>query len=232
MITAMPIVLRAFLAFLRRPRLLEPSGLRAPGARADWLALLALHLGVLLLVVMPVYALWMKAFGLPAPDSFGQVDPVILPWIVVIAAPIAEEALFRGWQTGRPRALWLLGCAALAALAVLANVMGASAVLAGAVLLAAMVAAPIGWVALRRREAPRWFVAAFPAIFYLVVAAFAVVHVLNYPSATLLGLPLVLPQLWGALVLGYIRQRIGLVAAMLDHAVANAAVLALAMLGS
>ena len=33
----------------------------------------------------------------------------LLP-ITVLIAPVLEEMIFRGWQTGRPRALWLLGC--------------------------------------------------------------------------------------------------------------------------
>lgn len=223
--------LRAFLAFLRRPRLLEPTGLRAPGALATWLTLVALHLGVLLVLVMPAYSFWMARFELAPPDAFGKVAPEMLPGLAVLLAPVGEELLFRGWQSGRPRALWLLGCA-LTGLAVLMYGYAANLPVAtGATLLALLVAAPVGWALLRRRATPRWFAAAFPTIFYAVVTLFAVVHFVNYPSVSLLGLPLLLPQLWGALVLGYVRQRLGLVAAILEHAVANAAVLGLAMLG-
>lgn len=222
--------LRAFLAFLLRPRVLEPTGLRAPGALKIWLTLLALHLGVLLLVVMPAYGVWMTSFDLPPPDAFGKVSPTLLPGLAVLLAPAAEELLFRGWQSGRPRALWLLACA-LAAIAVLMAGQAANEpLMTGVALLAMLVAAPIGWTLLRRRPTPRWFAVSFPVIFYAVVALFAVVHFVNYPSATLLGLPLLLPQLWGALVLGYVRQRIGLIGAILDHAVANAVVLGMAML--
>ncbi len=223
--------LRDFLEFLRRPRLLEPTGLRPPGALATWLTLLALHLGVLLLVVMPMYGVWLTVFKLSPPDAFGKIAPELLPGLTVLLAPLGEELLFRGWQSGRPRALWLLGCA-LVGIVVLVFGQGANQPVAtGLALLALLMAAPIGWVRLRARATPRWFAAAFPAIFYAVVALFAVVHFVNYPSASLLGLPLLLPQLWGALVLGYVRQRIGLIGAILDHAVANAVVLGLAMLG-
>lgn len=220
-----------FLAFLRRPRLLEPTGLRAPGALATWLAMLAIHLGVLLVVVMPVYGFWLTSFELSPPDSFGKVAPELLPGLAVLLAPIGEEMLFRGWQSGRPRALWLLACALVAIGALVLGQAANQPVATGLTLLALLIAAPIGWVRLRRQATPRWFAVAFPAIFYAVVALFAVVHFVNYPSASLLGLPLLLPQLWGALVLGYIRQRIGLIGAIIDHAVANAVVLAIAMMG-
>ena len=124
--------------------------------------------------------------------------------------------------------------ALVALVAIGALVLGQAAnqpVATGLTLLALLIAAPIGWVRLRRQATPRWFAVAFPSIFYAVVALFAVVHFVNYPSASLLGLPLLLPQLWGALVLGYIRQRIGLIGAIIDHAVANAVVLAIAMMG-
>jgi membrane protease YdiL (CAAX protease family) len=220
-----------FLTFLRRPRLLEPTGLRAPGALATWLAMLAIHLGVLLVVVMPVYGFWLTSFELSPPDSFGKVAPELLPGLAVLLAPIGEEMLFRGWQSGRPRALWLLACALVAIGALVLGQAANQPVATGLTLLALLIAAPIGWVRLRRQATPRWFAVAFPAIFYAVVALFAVVHFVNYPSASLLGLPLLLPQLWGALVLGYIRQRIGLIGAIIDHAVANAVVLAIAMMG-
>lgn len=222
---------RDFLEFLRRPRVLEPTGLRAPGALATWLTLLALHLGVLLVLVMPAYSLWMTSFDLAPPDAFGKVSPTLLPGLAVLLAPVGEELLFRGWQSGRPRAFWLLACAIAAIVVLFVGQTANQPVATGLALLAVLMAAPIGWVRLRARATPRWFTAAFPVIFYAVVALFAVVHFVNYPSASLLGLPLLLPQLWGALVLGYVRQRIGLIGAILDHATANAVVLGLAMLG-
>jgi hypothetical protein len=42
---------------------------------------------------------------------------------------------------------------------------------------------------------------------------------------------MVLPQLWAAAMLGFTRQRLGLPAAILQHALANAASMALAMAG-
>lgn len=226
-------VLREFGAFLRRPALLEPQGLRQAAARRTWGWLTALLIGGLLLVLLPVLGAWQKAFGLPSPDAFGAVSKAMLVPIVVLIAPVLEELLFRGWQTGRAAALWLLGCA-LAAIGVLMSVATdpARALTAAALLLALVVAAPLGWWLLRSRRQPLgWFAKGFPAIFYLVAVGFALAHLSNYPRASLLAVPLVLPQLWAALVLGFMRQRLGLIPAILAHALANSCSLGLALLG-
>lgn len=223
-------VLRGFADFLRRPALLAPTGLRAADARRSWAWLTALLVGGLLVVLLPLLGAWQKAFALPAPDAFQAVPKSMLIPLVVLIAPVLEELLFRGWQSGRARALWLLGCAlAVAVVAVLGTALNP--LVTAGVVLAALIAAPAGWWLLRRRTAPLdWFVRAFPAIFYLVAGGFALAHLSNYPRVSLLAVPLVLPQLWAALVLGYMRQRLGLIPAILAHALANACSLALALL--
>ena len=107
---------------------------------------------------------------------------------------------------------------------------GLSPLATGSLFLLLLAAAPIGWFLLRKKGVPRWYGLAYPAIFYFIAIAFALAHIVNYPQFSLLALPLVLPQLWGALVLGFIRMRIGLIASILAHAFANGAALALAML--
>jgi membrane protease YdiL (CAAX protease family) len=67
-------------------------------------------------------------------------------------------------------------------------------------------------------------------IFYLGAALFALPHALNYPEVSWLTLPLVLPQAWAGLTLGYLRQKIGLSAAILAHATSNGLMLGVAML--
>jgi membrane protease YdiL (CAAX protease family) len=108
-------LIEEFTAWLARPRLLEPSGLRAPGAWRVWRTLLALHLVVLLLVLLPLLGLWQKAMGLPSPEAFDKVSKAMLVPFVVLLAPVAEELAFRGWLTGRVRAVWLVGCGFAAA---------------------------------------------------------------------------------------------------------------------
>ncbi|MFM5884505.1 MAG: CPBP family intramembrane glutamate endopeptidase [Novosphingobium sp.] len=224
-------VLREFLDFLRRPAILTPQGWRGGGGKR-WAVLTALLVIGLIGVMMPFLELWQKAFDLPSPDAFAKMDKRWLVPVVVLIAPPIEELLFRGWQRGSVSALWLLGCA-LAAVAVLTFVTDpAQALLAGGALLALLVAAPLGWFLLRKRPAPlAWFARVYPWIFYLVAAGFALVHLSNYPSVSLLAVPLVLPQLWAALVLGYLRQRLGLVQGILAHMTANACSIGLALLG-
>ena len=220
--------LRDFIAYLRHPRLIAPSGLRAAGAWRVWGVLLVLYLGVLLGVVGPAMKLWQAAFALPAPDAFGKVSHAALVPLVVLAAPLGEEVFFRGWLMGRPRALWLMlwgmvACALLAALTVHLAEMAA-----GLGVLGAGVAAIAGWWRLRRYEAaPGWYAAAFPVIWYLVVVLFALSHLGNYPRFSWALVPMVLPQLWAGLVLGYMRMRLGLPASMLAHGLANAIAAAL-----
>lgn len=223
-------VLRAFTDFLRRPALLAPQGLRTAGSRRTWVWLTALLIGGLLLVLLPVLGAWQKAFALPSPDAFQAVPKQLLVPLVVLVAPVLEELLFRGWQSGRVAALWLLGCAlAVAVVAALGTALNPL-VTAGTVL-AALIAAPAGWWLLRGRSAPLgWFARGFPVIFYLVAGGFALAHLSNYSRISLLAVPLVLPQLWAALVLGYMRQRLGLLPAILAHALANGCSLGLAVL--
>ncbi|TCM17011.1 CAAX prenyl protease-like protein [Novosphingobium sp. PhB165] len=227
----MPGVLRELPTFLKRPALLTPIGLRT---REGWTALGTmeiLHVAGLFLVVLPLLSLWQQAMHLPSPDAFDKLPSGWLLPFAVAVAPMVEESIFRGWQTGRPRALWLLACAVLfAILAVYAKAVGPVALIA--LLLVLAVAALGGWIRLRkRREPPAGYVAAYPAIFWIVALLFAGVHLMNYPSVSMLSLPMVLPQLWAALMLGFTRQRIGLPAAMLQHAGANAATLVLVHFG-
>jgi len=217
-------------AFLRRPQVLRPSGLRSTPAWRALAMLLVLHVAVMLLAVLPAISLWQKQFGLPMPDAFGKLPRGWLLPITVLVAPVLEEAIFRGWQSGRPRALWLLAC--FAAFVVLVTTARAVAPLTLLGMLVALAAAAIGgWLWLRKRPPLRLFAAVYPAIFWLVALGFAAVHLMNYPSWSLASLPMVLPQLWAAMVLGFTRQRLGLPAAMLQHAGANAAAMALSMVG-
>lgn len=224
--------LRAFAAFLLRPRLLEPAGLRAPGAWRELGVMVALYVAVLIGLLGPMIGFWQTRFALPAPDAFGRISPALLVPVAVLIAPLLEEIAFRGWLTGRARALWLLACA-LGALALLyAHAQGLGPLWTGGGLAALAIAAAAGWLALRKRGAPSWFAALFPAIFYLSAAAFSLVHIANYPHFSALALPLIVPQLWGGLVCGFLRMRIGLPASFIAHAAANSVALTLAMLAS
>ncbi|KQM21354.1 CPBP family glutamic-type intramembrane protease [Novosphingobium sp. Leaf2] len=224
------VVLREWLGFLRRPAVLTPSGLRTRAAWRALCVLLLVHLAGMLLVILPVIALWQRQFALPMPDAFGKLpDGWLLP-ITILIAPVLEEMIFRGWQRGRPRALWLLAC--FAALVILLAKAGDLAPKGAAGALAALIVLALGgWLWLRKRPTRMLYRHAYPATFWLVALTFAGFHLMNYPATTWLSLPMVLPQLWAALLLGFTRQRLGLPAAMLQHAAANAASMALAAAG-
>lgn len=218
--------LREMPAWLRRPRLGLPLGIRNADAWRQLWPLIALELAVMLVVILPLAELWKSAFDLSDPTAFDQLPHGWLVPLTVLAAPVAEEILFRGWLTGRVRALWLLGCAvALFGLAFASSAKAIPPLAGGIGVIVLALAAPIGWFLLRKRGTPQWFGKAFPAIFYLVVAGFALSHLSNYSNISLLLVPLVLPQAWIALMLGYTRMRLGLVHSMLMHMTSNGAVL-------
>ncbi|MBH0114785.1 CPBP family intramembrane metalloprotease [Novosphingobium sp. YJ-S2-02] len=220
-------ILGDLLGFLARPRLMQPAGL----ARAsNWGALgvlCVLHWAVLILCLLPLTLMVQKSMGLAPPDAFGKIPGNWLIPAVVVIAPVLEELVFRGWQSGRPRALWLLACAIAASIATAATVHDGKlmlALLAGVILVAVA-----GWTALRRRAPLRSFAGAFPAIYWIMALVFAGVHTLNYAQVSAATLLLVLPQLWAGIMLGFTRQRIGLVGSMIEHASANGAVVLLGL---
>ncbi len=222
-------ILREFGLFLRRPAILDPQGWGHGGAKR-WAVLTVVLIAGLMAVLLPFLGAWQKAWGLPSPTAFDAFPRAWLIPVTVIVAPVAEELLFRGWQRGSAAALWLLGCALVGAAVLTRMTDPAQALPAASALVLAAAAMPIGWLMLRRRPAPlRWFSRAFPWIFYAVAIGFALFHLTNYPQVTPLMLPLVLPQLWGALVLGYMRQRLGLMQAILTHVAANGCSIALAL---
>jgi len=223
-------ILRELPAYLHRPQLTAPAGLRKADAWRQLALLIAFETVVLMLVVLPLVLAWKNAFGLPDPTAFDKLPKGWLLPLALVAAPLGEEMIFRGWLTGRVRALWLLGCALAIAGLGYASTIGMAPLAVGFAALAVLIAAPVGWFVLRKRGVPRWFSAGFPAIFYLVLTGFALMHLMNYPRFSLLMIPLVLPQAWIGLMLGYTRMRIGLPGSMLMHMLSNGTVLAFAAL--
>lgn len=217
-----------FFRFLKRPELIGNQSWRTVGNFRRWVIILALQV-VGLFILLPLLSQWQELFDLPAPTAFEDIDPKLLPWLVILIAPVVEEIVFRGWQSGRPRALWLMACATVGTVATAAVVMGSASQIAVALIfLGSLLAALIGWIVLRRKQAPAWFAQSFPAIFYIAAALFAAMHLFNYPSFSLLSLPLVLPQAWAGLTLGYLRQQVGLTGSIAAHAVSNGLMLAVA----
>ena len=220
-----------FAAWLARPWMFTSSGLRAPGAWRALRAMLALHLVVLLLVLLPLLGLWQNVMGLPSPEAFDKVSKATLVPFVVLLAPVAEELAFRGWLTGRVRALWLVGCALVAAVFLAMVSFHVYEVPASFAVLGMGLVAPAGWWRLRGRGVVPGFERAFPVLVWLSILVFGLSHLSNYPRFSWTLLPMVLPQLWAGMTLSYTRMRIGIFGSMLIHAAANGLSLALALLG-
>lgn len=226
LLARLPATWHHFAAFLRAPNVLAPAGLRSPGAARTIGAMLALHL-LGLMVIGLLMSGWMTLMGIEGPDAFAQFPPHYLVPLAVLGAPLIEESVFRGWLTGRPRALWLLLCLLVGiGLTVLAQ-QGLLAPLAAAGW--PLAASLVGWIVLRKLRAGPLFRTGFPLIFYASAIVFGLIHVLNYSAPGLAHLPLILPQLWAGLTLGFLRLRVGLPAAMLVHAVSNGLAVGLAL---
>lgn len=150
--------------------------------------------------------------------------------LVVIGAPVMEEVAFRGWLSGKPGPL--LALLALGAGAVGFAVVHAAVPALGALLvIAGVIGAALALFLLRRRQAMGWFAQGFPILFWLSTLAFALVHLANFDEGSLaVLLPLVLPQFILGAMLGYVRVRFALWAAILLHAAHNATALGIAAL--
>ncbi|WP_336987393.1 type II CAAX prenyl endopeptidase Rce1 family protein [Altererythrobacter aquiaggeris] len=193
-------------------------------------------LDLVLMCVLLAAALTIFSFGVDIPanklDSL-TLDPQIL-FVIIIAAPVFEEILFRSWLSGRPALITImliLGAFALG----LATIAGASGLdnrwifAIGGV--AAIIAATFAGLHLRGRAPFRFFTRHFGWFYALSTGLFAVAHLGNYDNANPVFLLLVIPQAVAGLVFGYTRIHYGLWASMLVHALHNGTFIAFAMLG-
>ncbi len=219
-------VLADFAAFVKAPRFVPAAGLGAPGAWRAVGTMLALNIAGLF-AMLPLLHLWQQHFGLSGPSGYEDMELATIAPLVVLAAPVIEECLFRGWLSGRPRALWLIVAAIVFGTAIVGLRPEGPPLLA--LVGGALVALPLGWFVLRKRATPQWFERRFVWFLYASVALFALVHLLNYPNPGAPYLPMVLPQLWAGFTLAWVRTRIALPASMLVHGVSNAAALGLAL---
>jgi len=166
----------------------------------------------------------------PAPRFFGETVAEQAFGFLVLA-PMLEEALFRGWMSGR-RAALSFALAGLIALALLGGgllIGGGAARWSGLAAAAVVLAGLVRWLAARTRETeiPAWFTRHFALLVWASCVLFALIHLGNYPPLVYpAGLLLVVPQLVGGLLLAYTRTRLGLEAAILQHAAFNAVYLA------
>jgi membrane protease YdiL (CAAX protease family) len=214
---------------------LRPSFASEPLAWGrDTVAALALLLVVTLAGIPAVRLLVESVFGplgvLPAAIPPQPINPrEVLEYLLL--APLLEELLFRGWLTGRRAALRfaVFGFAALGLfLAAMVVSMTAGRILALAAV-ACVFAGLIRWSRSRHRDTavPRWFIRDYRWIVWGTSVLFGLIHLGRFePLPGVLGLVVVVPIMFGGMLLAYTRTRLGLGAAIIQHAVFNALVLA------
>ncbi len=217
---------RRFREFLRMPSL----DVSQQNAKPVLVVARLFALDMLIMFALISIAIGFEVAGVELPDNvFDDVawTPTLV-LLIIVGAPVLEELLFRGWLSGRPAPIMAL--LSLGAGVAIFGSIGANNALAGLpFLLIGIAGAVIALFALRQRPPMAWFARLFPAFFWLSSIAFALVHLSNYDEgAATIALPLVLPQFVLGLMLGYVRVRFSLWAAMGLHAVHNATLLALA----
>ncbi len=216
------------IAFLRRPTLNVSEQSAAPFKVLGRIYLLDM-LAMLVLVICASIAV---AAGVYLPRT--ALAEIEFTWMIVLAvivgAPVFEELAFRSWLSGKPGHVIALlsvgaGATGFAAIHMSAPIIGAL------VMIAAVVGAIAAIITLANRPPMAFFERYFPAFFWLSTLAFALVHIFNFQEGSLaVLLPLVLPQFMLGGLLGYIRVRVGLWAAIVLHAAHNATALGISAL--
>jgi len=222
--------IREALTFIAEPRAVRPADEPFSAHLKPLLVLLAVNIAVLF-TLLPLLELWNKAMGIETPKLvLDHNSPLLIVAAVAILPPL-EELVFRGWQTGKAWQLALLlgglltGLAAFMAGPAGAGWLGLPLLGVGAVLTA--IAA---WTLRGRSETPGWFTRHFRWIFWFTAALFASAHYSNYTGLSWAHAPLVLPQLWAGLLLGFVRLRYGLLRSAALHVGSNALVVAISAL--
>lgn len=224
-----PVAWRDWKSFLAQPRLPDRASLDFVGGVRALAPLLALDLIFMALLIGSLGAA--VALGFEMPDHMlGDMKPTAgMIALIVLAAPLGEEIMFRGWLSGRPgHVAAILALAAGGAIAAL----GDGAMLSAAGAIGGVLLAPILLFVFRKRPAMGWFQRHFRWFFWASVLAFAAVHLGNFADAGPALLPLVLPQFVLATFLGYLRVNYGLWSSVLMHMLHNSVFAALMVAGA
>lgn len=217
---------KRFGAFLKRPTL--DVGAQNEGAPTVLARIFALDMAAMFVLIGLASALIAAGIYIPATALAGMEFTPGIIFAVVIGAPVMEEIAFRGWLSGKPGPI--LALILIAAGASGAFFLHASAPAIGALIgVAAIVAALAALFILRAKPAMDWFAKLFPVFFWLATISFALVHLANFDEGSLaVLLPLVLPQFILGMMLGYVRVRFALWAAIALHAAHNATAITIA----
>ncbi|MDE1467312.1 CPBP family glutamic-type intramembrane protease [Aurantiacibacter sp. D1-12] len=225
------------LRFVRRPDL--------PDKTAGWSKVTALLLlGVIAIDILldnliqsVLRALDGRVINLPEMfESDVTTAQLLLSFLVL--APLVEEAMFRGWMSGRKASLRFAAWGLAALLLALSGELVVTQEYLTPITIAAFGLAGIGfgqWVLTYRRDAevPGWFQRHFHWLVWASAIAFGLFHLGNYMGAFSLGHVLIVsPAILGGLLLAYTRTRFGLRAAIAHHAIYNAVYLGVTAIGS
>ncbi len=221
---------RRFSAFLRNPVLPDRATLSLGKSVRALVPLFVLDLILMGLVLGGIELA--TRLGMHMPHHMLedlQLTPVLIAFMV-IGAPLGEETLFRGWLSGRPGHI----AAVLALLTGFATfAFGPTEIVKLAGALVALVIAAVALFAFRKRDAFGFFQRHFRWFYIASVLLFAGIHLTNFAGAgfspTLL--PLVLPQLLLALILGYLRVNRGLLTGAALHMLHNTLFVGLMLAG-
>ncbi len=225
---------RQFFAFLKRPALPPRAPLPRAATLLATLRMLLLDFAVMAALLSIAGIVMATGVDLPETALAGMEITTVIIVAAVIGAPLLEEIAFRGWLSGRPGhvlacVLLLIGAFGLAQ----AGASESAAAIAGIGMLAAIVAAVVAIILLRKRDAMGWFQRVFPGFFWLSTLGFSLVHLFNFePAQMAMALPLVLPQFVTGAILGYVRVHYGLWAAILLHMLHNGLFISLVVMAS
>lgn len=224
-------MLRRVAGFVLRPRLPGRVGRFSPAALRDTLKLYGIDMALMGLMLGAFLAVEMSGFEMPS-NEFESIE-LGFAWIavIVVTAPLAEELAFRGWLSGTLGAMLGSPIAALGCFLIAGAILAPAYVgmmWAGAVL----VASGAGLAYWLRNHGPyRWFVLAFPALFWLGALAFAAIHLGNYEDTEQMLWPLVIPQFLAGILFAYARVTHGLLSSILLHMLHNGTFVALVLVG-
>lgn len=224
-----------FFAFLRRPVLPQ----KATGFGAGPLVALARLFALDILLTLGVLGFFylLTVLGIEAPDNaLADLDFTLeIVLMIVVAAPLVEEIVFRGWLSGRPGhvvALIMLLLGGIGSGIISATGMNAAGAAVIGIGLAVILAALAIWY--WRKSGPwRWFAKIFPVLLPLSALLFASVHILNYEGEmSALLIVFVIPQFLAGLIFGYARVNYGIWSSILLHFLHNGSAVAAIMLFS
>ncbi|MCU0948277.1 MAG: CPBP family glutamic-type intramembrane protease [Porphyrobacter sp.] len=192
-------------------------------------SVLALHLALASAAAVVIGAWDASAGFLPAPRP-DETTLTERAFHALLLAPVLEEALWRGWLSGRAAAL-RFAALGFAAAGCFAAGLWVDPAWARPLTFAGIALALIGfarWLATREHACtvPLWFTRHFRWAVWGGAIAFALIHLGNYqPLTSPLGVLVIVPQAIGGLLLAYTRTRLGLGAAIAHHAAYNGALM-------